>query len=84
MEILRGNRCQAPTPTVGELYRSAGVIKRDVSLRLGVSAAAPYHWEHGTAWPSIDKLPAMAELLGVSVETLVLALIKTRGGGGRG
>ena len=40
--------------------------------------AAVYAWEDGRAWPTIDKLPRLAEALGVDVSSLVDSLILTR------
>ena len=61
------------------LRKAAGVTQRGMAESIGVSVPAVCRWEDGTAWPSIDKLPAMKELLGCNMDALVHALIRTKG-----
>jgi transcriptional regulator with XRE-family HTH domain len=68
------------TETLRDVRRTAGVTQRGLAASMGVSVPAVCRWEDGTAWPSIDKLPAMAEALEIGVEELVPVLIRTKGG----
>lgn len=74
-------RREAPIKT---LRQAAGVTQRELAEALDVSIPAVCRWEDGTAWPTIDKLPAMAALLRVPLEELVRSLIRTREGGSDG
>lgn len=63
------------------LREDAGHSQRSFAAALDVTPPTIYKWEDGTAWPTIRKLPRMAEVLGVSITDLVLTLIDERGGG---
>lgn len=73
-------RTMEPALTLKDQRRASRVTQRDMAERLGVSVPAVCNWEAGKAWPSIDRLPALAALLGVDMDRLVRILIKTRGG----
>ena len=49
---------------------AAGLTLRQIGETVGVSAQAVAKWEAGTAWPSADLLPAIAEALGCSIDDL--------------
>lgn len=70
-----------PCGDLKALRSAAGVTQRGMAERLGVSVPAVCRWEDGTAWPSIDKLPALRDLLVCDMGTLVDVLIRTKGGG---
>lgn len=53
-----------------ELCRSRGITISDLEKSLGFGTRTIYNW--GTHAPSIDKVIAVAEYLGVSVDYLVL------------
>ena len=72
------------TATLAELREARGLTRREMAARLDVTPPTIYKWEYGDAWPTIPKLPRMAEVLGVSITTLVLSLTDERGGGSRG
>ena len=63
-----------------ELIRLAGHTPTTLAAELGCTAAAVCRWQAGINYPSINYLPRMAELLGVSVDDLVAVLIS--GGAG--
>lgn len=48
----------------------AGLSLADVAKPMGVSRQAVQQWELGTRWPNPDRLPALAELLGVTIDEL--------------
>ena len=47
-----------------------GLTRAQVARRLGVSPTAVRKWEVGLAHPSADKLPALAGLLGCTIDEL--------------
>lgn len=52
-------------------YReAAGLTMRETARRLSISSPAYSNWENGKAMPTADKLPATAELFGVSIDEL--------------
>ena len=63
-----------------ELRRNAGLTQTELAEALGVGQASICAYETGAAWPSMDKLPALRELLAVDMDTLVAALLQVRGG----
>lgn len=78
MTELREKDLAPPARELRLLREDAGLSKPALALQLGTTLPAVYAWEDGRAWPSIDKLPRMAEILGVSVGDLVASLIHTR------
>lgn len=52
------------------LRKQAGLTQSVLGRRLGVSATTIYKWEHGQCEPGIDSLNTMAQIFGVSVDTL--------------
>lgn len=49
----------------------AGLMPEELAESLGVSRAIVFAWENGSKSPSIDKLPEIAAVLGISVRTLM-------------
>lgn len=64
--------------TMPDLLRRAELRQLDVALAADVSAVSVVAWCAGKAYPGIDRLPQLAEILGVDIGTLVRALIETR------
>lgn len=64
--------------TMPDLLRRAELRQLDVAVAADVSTVAVGAWCNGTAYPGIDRLPKLAETLGVDIGTLVRALIETR------
>lgn len=53
------------------IYRERnGISLKQFGEALGISPQAVSKWEHGTTYPDITMIPAIAELLGVSVASL--------------
>jgi len=54
---------------------AAGLTQKKLGLSCGYEEKSAertvQHWEHGRSYPPIDKLRALAEALGVSVENLI-------------
>ena len=48
----------------------AGMSGPEVARALGVSRQAVDYWVRGIKWPNPDRLPALAELLGVTIDEL--------------
>lgn len=53
-----------------ELREAAGLSKSEVARRLSVDLSTVCHWERGAAVPRTDKLPALADMLGCSIDNL--------------
>ena len=54
-----------------KIFRKAnGLTQTDVAKKIGVSQVAVGTYEKGTKKPEMDKLPALAKLLGVSLDEL--------------
>jgi transcriptional regulator with XRE-family HTH domain len=72
-----------PRPITGEsplarLRVDAEMSQRELAVRLGsISEPGIHRWETGRTRPSVDILPRLATTLGVSIETLVHAIVAT-------
>ena len=72
-----------PRPITGEsplarLRVAAGMSQQQLANRLGtISEPGIHRWETGRTRPSIDILPDLAKVLGVSIEQLVQAIVET-------
>ncbi|MDO4851179.1 MAG: helix-turn-helix transcriptional regulator [Actinomycetota bacterium] len=56
---------------ISERRRAAGLTQEDVAARLGVSRQTVGKWESGRATPELEKLIALCDLLGCSLDELV-------------
>lgn len=54
-----------------ELRKAKNLHQDDVAAKLGIDKTAVSHWETGASRPDFEKVPALAELLGVSVLDLI-------------
>jgi transcriptional regulator with XRE-family HTH domain len=72
-----------PRPITGEtplarLRVAAGMSQVQLAQRLGmISEPGIHRWETGRTRPSVDILPRLASVLGVSLEALVHAIVET-------
>jgi len=72
-----------PRPITGEtplarLRVAAGLSQHQLAERLvSVSVPGIHRWETGRTRPGVDILPRLASILGVSIETLVQAIVAT-------
>ena len=55
---------------IREYRETEGLTRAQVAGRLGVSPTAVRKWEVGQAHPSADRLPALAGLLGCTIDEL--------------
>ncbi len=55
---------------IGELRRAKGMTQEAFAKTLGLSPQAVSKWETGLGYPDITLVPAIAETLGVKIETL--------------
>lgn len=76
--MIRENSMTPPAPELRTLRETAGLTKPELAAVASSTLAAVYAWEDGRAWPTIDKLPKLAEALNVDVNALVDSLILTR------
>jgi transcriptional regulator with XRE-family HTH domain len=57
--------------TVGErvlkIAKAAGLSRADLAERVGVNPSALTHWGKGESNPSIEKIPDIAKILGVTI-----------------
>lgn len=56
---------------IAALRKQRGLTQEEVAGRLGVSAQAVSKWENDQTCPDISLLPALADLLGVTTDTLL-------------
>lgn len=54
-----------------KLRGDAGLSRRDVAERMGVRQPTVWSWEKGRAYPSLERLPLLARVLGVPVSALL-------------
>ncbi len=64
------------TMNLRAMRRISGKTQTDVATACGVSQQSVQQWEAGRSTPTMDKLPALSTVLGVSIDALVLALTK--------
>lgn len=57
--------------TLARLRRQAGLSQEQLALQMEVSRQAVGKWEAGQSMPELDKLVALSELFGVSLDELV-------------
>lgn len=55
---------------IKELREKAGVTRAELAGKTGVSPVAVFKWETGQAFPTCDKLPAIAQALDCGVNDL--------------
>ena len=65
---------------VRELLETRGITRVQLADAMGVSTMAVHKWVSGQAYPSADKLPQLARVLGCSIDEL----FDDRPPGGRG
>ena len=53
-----------------EMMEKQGVTRREVAEALQVSSVAVSKWVNCQAYPSADKLPVLANLLGCTIDQL--------------
>lgn len=53
-----------------ELREAAGLMKVDIARAMGVDVAAVSRWESGDAFPMAARLPALADVLGCTIDDL--------------
>lgn len=53
-----------------ELRKGIGLTVAQVADAMNVSKMAVYKWEKGLALPGADKLPALADLFGCTIDDL--------------
>lgn len=57
---------------IAERRKKAGFTQQQVADKLNVSVQAVSKWEHGITYPNIELLMNLTEILGVSVDELLL------------
>ena len=55
---------------VRELLETRGITRVQLADAMGVSTMAVHKWVSGQAYPSADKLPQLARVLGCSIDEL--------------
>jgi len=53
-----------------ELRLNRGLTQKDIADALSISQVSVWQWEAGESLPKADKLPAIAELFGCTIEEL--------------
>ena len=55
---------------IAEARKRSGLNQSELARRLGITPQSVQQWEKGTSTPKIDRLAAIAQILGVSLESL--------------
>ena len=58
---------------ISTLRKEKGMTQKDIADKLGITDKAVSKWERDIAFPDTATIPKLAEILGVSVEELMLA-----------
>ena len=53
-----------------KLRMACGLTQKELAEKLGVAQCTVAFWEQGSKYPTADKLPALARLLGCSIDDL--------------
>ncbi len=61
---------------LSDLRKAKNLTQSEVAAKLGVLAKTVSKWETGHGFPDIESVPKLAEILGVSAETLLSGSIK--------
>ena len=64
--------------TFKELLKKADLSCAQLARRVGVSRAIAHAWTSGVSAPTYDKLPLIAQHLGVDTITVFNALLETK------
>lgn len=56
---------------IKELREAAGMSQRELGERIGISGPAVAMWESGENRPSLTNLEKLADVLGVSIDTIL-------------
>ena len=56
--------------SIKPIRENLGISQHQLAAKLGVNQTAVSQWERGAALPGCDKLPALAEALGCSIDEL--------------
>lgn len=64
---------QSMGETISSLRKEKGMTQKELADMLGITDKAVSKWERNVAYPDIATIPALAEILGVSVEELLNA-----------
>lgn len=59
--------------TIRELREKRGWTRLELAMRLGVTPGTIYNWERGTNEPKATQFRALAEALGVPMESIDLS-----------
>ena len=55
---------------IKEMRLAAGLTQIELATRINVNQTAVSQWERGTAMPSCDKLPEIADVLNCTIDAL--------------
>lgn len=56
---------------ISNLRKEKGMTQKDLAEQMGVTDKAVSKWERNLSCPDISSIPQLAEILGISVETLM-------------
>lgn len=61
---------------IKEMRQAAGITQAELAEKINVNQTAVSQWERGAALPACDKLPAIAEVLGCTIDDLFIKVPK--------
>lgn len=53
------------------IRKTMGITQEELAKRIGVTQGTVAQWEKGLTHPAFDKLPKVADVLGVTVDELI-------------
>ncbi len=62
--------------TLKELRKNKGLTQAELAKRLGFTSSAVTQYESGVRTPDVHTIKKIAEILGVSIETVVECFVK--------
>ena len=63
---------------ISKIRKEKGMTQKDLADKLNVTDRAVSKWERGLSYPDTASLPALAEILGVSVDELMQCSSRTK------
>lgn len=68
---------------ISEIRKQKGMTQLDLAKAMGVTDKAVSKWERDLSCPDINALPALAEILGVSLDELMQVKSEKKNGSGK-
>ena len=64
--------------TFAELRKGIGLKQEDIARHVSIDRSSVARWETGISQPTIDKIPLLAKLLGVTEGEIIAAIAASK------